>query len=667
MKVLQAKIIRSGIAVGKAWKIEARPEIKKAFGKAAVEEEARLKKALEQLKKEMTAEAAASDKYARDILEAQMDMLDDAAYQESLQKALFENKYTAEYAAVASGEQLAAEFEALENEYLRTRAEDVRQVAARLACTLLGVKADCRLTEPVVLLAEEFTPAQLAALDKAMVLGIVARRGSLTSHTAILATNYGLPYLADVNLDEVESGAPVVLDGENGYLILEPDEASRTWAEQKVEEEKALLLNAPKDTKMKVYANISSLEDLEQALEKKADGIGLFRTEFLFMNRAAAPDEAEQLEVYRTAVEKMQGKEVIIRTIDAGTDKPVQYLHMPKEENPALGLRGVRVSLKETEMFRVQLRALLQAAVYGDLGVMFPMITSVKEIAAIKEQVQLAEAELKQAGKAYKLPKLGVMIETPAAALVSEELAQHIDFFSIGTNDLTQYTLALDRQAKGLDEYYEPHHEAIFKLIEATVKGAHTHGASVGLCGELGSDEKALPRLVELGLDEVSVGSAVIPKCRSLIAKAETELEAEPKLEEPLEEAAAEEAEISAPADGKLIAMADIPDETFAQGILGPCFAVEPLNGQICAPLSGTVINVAATKHAVIVRADSGTEVLVHIGIDTVKLGGEPFKVMVKEGQRVAKGELLVEADLEAIKAAGCSTITPVILCNIAN
>jgi len=663
MKVLQAKTLRSGIALGKAFKIAAKPEVQKALNKDAAAEAKRLAAAVAQLKNDMTKEAKASDKFAKDILEAQMDMLEDSAYQDALKKAVAEDKFTAEYAAVACGDKLASKFEALDNEYLRTRAEDVRQVAARLAAILLGVKTEMKLKEPVILFAEEFTPAQLAALDKSMVLGIVAHKGSPTSHTAILATNYDLPYLTDVNLNEVKNGVAVVLDGENGCLILEPDEASKAWAKKKVEEEKALLANAPMDTKMKVYANISTLEDLEKALAQKADGIGLFRTEFLFMNRAAAPDEAEQLAVYRTAVEKMEGKEVIIRTIDAGTDKPVAYLQMPKEENPALGLRGVRVSLKETEMFRVQLRALLQAACYGNLGVMFPMITSNREIEAIKEQVKLAAKELEKAGKKYKLPKLGIMIETPAAALISDELAPNVDFFSIGTNDLTQYTLALDRQAEGLEEYYEPHHEAIFRLIAATVKGAHAHGAVVGLCGELGSNEKALARLVEIGLDEVSVGAAVIPKCRAIIAKAE---EAAPEVEEKAVEAAEAE-EIVAPADGKLIAMENIPDETFAQGILGPCFAVEPLNGNICAPISGTVINVAETKHAVIIRAANGTEVLVHIGIDTVKLGGKPFEVMVKEQQQVAKGDLLVKADLDAIKAGGCSIITPVILCNLAN
>ena len=662
MKILQAKSIRSGIAVGRTLKIADKPEIKKTLIDDTQAEVKKVNEAIEQLKVIMVREASEADKYAKEILKAQMGILEDTAYLEALHKAINEDKLCAEYASVTCGDHLAEDMKNLEDEYMRNRAEDIRQVAVRLASVLTGESTQVKLTQPVILIAKEFTPAQLAVLDKKKVLGLVASKGSPTSHTAILATNYGLPYLTGIDVSEVENDVTSVLDGEKGIFVIEPDEACMTSAMQKIEEEKIRLANAPLNTKMKVYANISNLEDLEEAIAQKADGIGLFRTEFLFMNRNNAPDEMEQLRVYRTAVEKMNGKEVIVRTIDAGTDKPVKYLQMPKEENPALGLRGVRVSLKETEMFRIQLKALLQAACYGNLSVMFPMITSVKEVAMIKEQIKLAEQELQRAGKEYKMPKLGVMVETPASALISEELSKIVDFFSIGTNDLTQYALALDRQAQGLDDYFDPLHEAVFKLIEITVKGAHANGKTVGLCGELGSNEKALPRLVDIGLDEVSVGSAVIRNSRSIIAKAESE--ASPADMSIKKSAKTEAPQIATPADGKLIAMENIPDETFAKGILGPCFAVEPSNGDICAPISGTVINVASTKHAVVISSSDGTEILVHIGIDTVKLAGKPFDVKVKEGQHVEKGDLLVKADLEAIKTAGCSTITPVILCN---
>lgn len=651
MKILQAKAIRGGVAMGRLWQAAPPLEIKRELSEDAQAETGRLLAAMAKLLAVMDEELQAAGPAAKEILAAQRELLTDSAYEEAWHRALSEQHYTAAYGALAAGEELAAEFAAVENEYIRARAEDVRQVARRLAETIAGRETAAMPSEPVILVAEEFTPAQLAAWDKSRLLGLVAAQGSPTSHTAILATNYGLPYLVGVDLAQVENGAQAVLDGEGGRLLVSPEEDSIAWAEARLAEEKALLAEAPRETRMKVYANISSLADLEGAAE--ADGIGLFRTEFLFMNREAAPDEAEQLEIYRTAVEKMGGREVIIRTIDVGTDKKVPYLGLPQEENPQLGLRGVRVSLARPELFRVQLRALLQAAQYGKLGVMFPMITSAKEIRAIKEQVKLAEAELAAEGKGYRRPRLGIMIETPAAAVCSEELAELVDFFSIGSNDLTQYTLALDRQGAGLEDYYEPLHEALFKLIRLTVEGAHARGATVGLCGELGSNEKALPRLVELGLDEVSVGGAMVAKVRRMVAKAEAATR---------EDIPAEAEGIAAPVDGRLIRMEDIPDDTFAQGVLGQCFAVEPESGLICAPVSGTVVTIAETKHAVVVRDAHNRQVLVHIGINTVKLGGGPFRVKVSEGQQVSRGELLIEADLDAIRAAGCSTVTPVVL-----
>lgn len=657
MKILNAKTLRNGTAVGRVFKLIGKTEIKKNISSDIETEENRLHIALIRLKEVMQQEIFSADKTAAGILTAQLDMLSDESYQTAVEQALRQEHYTAEYAAFISGEKLAQEFDTMADEYLRTRAEDVRQVSARLADVILGSSTEKLPDYPVILLAEEFTPAQLSAVDKNKVLGLAAHKGSPTSHTAILATNYGFPYLTELDLSQVESGVMAVIDGENSRLVLEPDEEFLNWAQQKIAEDKEISDSAPSDTCMKVYCNISSLEDLEKALAQNADGIGLFRTEFLFMNRESAPSEAEQLQIYRTAVEKMTGREVIIRTIDIGTDKPVHYLNLPKEENPQLGLRGVRVSLNDPELFRVQLRALLQAASYGDLGIMFPMITSAKEILAIKEQVKLAEAELKEQGKAYKMPKLGIMIETPAAALCSGELAELVDFFSIGTNDLTQYTLALDRQGEGLEYYYEPHHEAVYKLIGATVEGAHAHGITVGLCGELGGNKKALPRLVEMGLDEVSVGAAVIPEARRIIACCEVGQTVKTE-----KEIAEDDNSFASPSDGRLITMEEIPDKTFALGMLGTCFGVEPSSGDICAPVSGTVEIIAETKHAVTICTADGKKVMVHIGIGTVKLEGKPFNVLVKEKQQVKKGDLLVRADLEQIKAGGCSTVTVVVL-----
>lgn len=647
----------------------------------------RLDAAVSELRITMRGESSIADSSARDILNAQLCMLNDFDYQADLHRFIKKNKVSAEHAVISCTADYAKKLATLESEYLRCRAEDLENVGERLIETLTGNSSSIQLTEPRIVVAESFSPAQLAALDKKLVLGLVARKGSATSHTAILANNYDLPYIVDVDVDKITDGSVLIIDGEKSRVVMNPDPFSVAYVKGKMEEKKELPACAFVNTKMKVYANIASLGDLSEAMKNLADGIGLFRTEFLFMNRKTAPNEEEQFEIYRAALEKSQGKEVIIRTIDVGTDKPVDYLGLPKEANPALGIRGARVSITKPELFRVQLRALLRAADYGNLGIMFPMITSVKEVQAIKEQIKLAAQELEKQKKTYKMPKLGIMIETPAAALCSEELGKEVDFFSIGTNDLTQYTLALDRQNQGMDFFYEPRHEAVYKLIAATIQGAHANGIRVGLCGELGADEKALPRLVELGLDEVSVGVASVVKSRGIVAKAEKELKAAEaaaaevsvevvQQDKVLEENKPEESRpeenkpeedladdiIAAPVDGRLLEMRDIPDVSFSKGMLGPCFGVYPDSGQICAPAGGKVMNISPTGHAIVLETAKGQQVLVHIGIDTVELQDKPFKVMVQEGQGVQRGELLVEADLEDIRSAGYSPITIVAL-----
>lgn len=670
MQIIYGKTYRGGIALGKVYRITDTLTVEKEPSLAAEQEKRLFQEGLKALQEIMDSEIQAADAQAKGILEAQKSLLQDSSFSNTAYEVMEKDNFSAEYAALEAGKALSATFDGVEDEYLKARAEDLQQVAKRLVKVLQKEEQTLKLTEPVILVAEEFTPAQLAALDKSMVLGLVAHKGSPTSHTSILATNYGLPYIGGIAPEEINTEEEIILDGDRGCIILEPDESSKEWTRAKLEELLALK-RENLTTKIKVYANVSRPEDLQQAIERHADGIGLYRTEFLFMNRAQAPDEEEQLELYLQALQAMGDKEVIIRTIDAGTDKPLAYLELPQEENPALGLRGVRVSLERPELFRVQLRALLRAAVYGNLGIMVPMITSVKEISALKKQLTIAEEELKAAGQSYKIPKLGIMIETPAAALISEELAKTVDFFSIGTNDLTQYTLALDRQGENLENYYEPHHEAVYKLIALTLQGAHKQGIPVGLCGELGSDLQALDRLVELGLDEISVGLATIPMVRKKIAAAEALLIEKANTADAVSDEKSEENNIvpeeellGAPVAGRLILQQDIPDEAFSKGILGPCFAVEPAEGKICAPISGTIISIAETKHAICIRTNKGTEILVHVGIDTVKLQGKPFKVAVKENQQVLQGDLLLEADLEAIKAAGCSTITPVIICN---
>ena len=658
MEIITGQTVVGGIAVAKLHVAAKREEIVKRNADVKTEL-ARLENTLEAVKADMEADAKTADTKSGEVLSAQLMMLEDDSFVKTVQANINEQKCCAEYAALLAGKSLAEEFKHMDSAYMQARSEDMEQIAQRVIDKLTGFNSKLELSEPVILVAEEFTPAQLAALDKNYVKGLVAHKGNASSHTAILAANYGLPYIFGIEPKQAYNGIGAIIDADNGKLALNPDEEYLALAKEKLETQAVMQSQSRASTKMEVYANISSAEDVEQALAKGADGVGLFRTEFLFMKRTSAPTEEEQYEVYKKVLEAMGDKPVIIRTIDIGTDKPAPYLHLPKEENPALGLRGVRVSLADKDLFSTQLKALLRASCYGNAHVMFPMITSVKEIMAIKEQIKLAEEELKAARVAYKLPKLGIMVETPAAAVWSEELAKHVDFFSIGTNDLTQYTLALDRQAEGMEVYYEPHHEAVLKLIEMTIAGGHKQCIPVGICGQLGGDVAVIPRLVQNGLDEVSVAIASIPKVRHAIIEAEKTIYVP---DNTTIATSADELQLIAPVPGELVPMGDIPDATFAQGILGQCFGVKPSCGQICSPVNGVVMTVAATRHAVSIKADNGQEVLIHIGIDTVQLAGKGFNVQVKAGQRVAVGDALVETDLDTITAAGYNPMVITIL-----
>ena len=656
MKIIEGKAVQGGIAVGSIMKLRERPTVEKRTVSQPEKELERLRDALQRISDDMAKRQRTAAPAAAGILAAQQALLTDESLRRAMEDAIREEKINAEYAAVSCGERLAKEFSEMEDAYLRARAEDVRQVTGAVADALTGFSDAVAPTEPVILAAEAFTPAQLSVMDRSMVLGLAAHTGSPASHTAILAANLGLPYLIRVDIGALKDGAAAVLDGDAGELVLEPDEQTLKSAKERLAKQKRLIETAPAETRMKVYANISSAEDAREAAQMHADGVGLFRTEFLYMNRPSAPDEEEQYHVYRDVLTAMDGKEVIIRTLDAGTDKPVPYLGMPKEENPALGLRGVRVSLWKPDEFRVQLRALLRAARHGNLGVMFPMICGLTEIKAIREQLALAKEELQKRKESYAMPRIGVMIETPAAALVSEALSREVDFFSIGTNDLTQYTLALDRQAEGMEQYYEPHHEAIYALIEMTARAGIKRGIPVGVCGQLGADLKALERFSAMGLTEVSVAPTAIPAVRGRIAEIEAASGTPETPDMP------EDEEIGAPADGVLIPMEQIPDETFAQGLLGQCFGIEPENGAVCAPVSGTVTTIAETCHAIGLHSDGGRDILLHIGIDTVTLKGRGFTPKTAVGAHVKKGETLMEADLSVIREAGLDPMVITVL-----
>lgn len=657
MKNLQGKTASAGIAAGKILLMQKRPDILKQEVNDPQREAQRLRDALYQAESAICAEKENADKAASGILDTHLMLLSDAHVVDTMTGMIGEERCNAEYAAFAGGEKLAKEFEQMDNAYMRARSEDMRHIAQRVTDCLTGYRELVAPPEPVILCAEEFTPALLNRLDKSKVLGLAARKGSLVSHTALLAAGYGLPYLINVDIQEIRDGENAILDTDQNALILSPDEKTLAAAKKKETAWREMLEAQPEKTQMKIYANIASEKDLDAVLKFQADGVGLFRTEFLFMNRDEAPDEEEQFGVYRRVLEKMGGREVIIRTIDAGTDKPIPYLNMPKEENPALGLRGARVSLHYPELFRDQLRALLRAACYGNEGIMFPMIASGKEIDRIREQIEIAAHELDERGEKYALPHIGIMVETPAAAVISETLGAQVDFFSIGTNDLTQYTLALDRLSEGMDDFYDAHHEAVLGLIRMTIDGGHKNGIPVGICGKLGADQELLPLFVKAGLDEVSVPAASIPAVRKRVAE----------LEKEAEEAVAETTDdngICAAADGRLVQMSDIPDPVFAGGVLGACFGIIPDTGLIKAPVSGTVTNVAETGHAICIRTLDGKDVLVHAGIDTVKLNGKGFAPAVKKDDQVTQGQKILSMDLDLVKQAGFSTMVITVLMN---
>ena len=656
--------VNGGFSIGKTVKCRLRDNAAQQMQGDKEAEKKLLKEAVLKASDKLKKAAETADKKAADILSAQLLMLSDEAFFKEAAGYIEKDSLSAADASVKAGEKFAIDMENTGDAYLMERAADYRQAGQMLWDALTGFSDVTELKEDSVLISPEFTPAQLSAMDKTFVKGLCAQKGSASSHTAILAANYGIPYIYGIDVSLIPEGARAVVSGAEGIIYVNPNTEILEKAGNEIKKQEEQEKLSCSDTVMKVYCNISGPGDLLAVKKYQADGIGLFRTEFLYMNRDSAPSEEEQFLVYKEVLSGMEGKEVVIRTADIGTDKPAPYLPIKKEENPQLGLRGVRVSLKFPELFHDQLRALLRAACFGNESVMFPMITSVSEINEIKEHVNRAAEELKANGIPYKMPRLGIMVETPAAALCAEELSEHVDFFSIGTNDLTQYTLALDREAEGLSRYYEPHHSAILSLIEMTVKGAHKNGKTCAICGQLGSDGEVIPAFCRMGLDDVSVAPASVPRVRASVSSAEKELSEEENIRGSEDGSlTAVPEEICSPCDGELIPMAEIPDKTFAEGILGECFGVESCDGKVYAPVSGTVANIAGTCHAISIKSDGGADILIHCGIDTVTLNGEGFSVYVKEGDRVNKGDILLSEDIEFIKGRGLSPMVITVLC----
>lgn len=535
MVVCQGKSVLKGIAIGKIYLYEKQEYVLEQKQVADAEAEvARFEAAKE------TAIGQLDDLYEKALAEAGEEqamifdvhkmMLDDGDYLDAITGLIRSEKVNAEYAVHTTGEQFAAVFASMDDDYMKARSADVKDISGRVIRILAGIgDGSIASEEPVILLADDLTPSETVSLDKSKILAFVTRNGSANSHTAILARSMNIPALVqtDVELLKEYHGMDAVVDGLDGKLYLDPEEAvlaelvqkKEACGRERAELEKLIGLdNVTRDgRKINVYANIGSPEDVDKVLLNDAGGIGLFRSEFLYLGREDYPSEEEQFEIYKEVLSRMEGKKVIIRTLDIGADKQVDYFKLPKEENPAMGYRAIRICLDRIDVFKTQLRAIYRASVYGTAAIMFPMIISVKEILRIKEIVEEVKAELTAAGIEIAPVELGIMVETPAAIMISEELAKEVSFFSIGTNDLTQYTLAIDRQNQSLDTIYDSHHPAVLRMIQMTIENGHKGGAWVGICGELGADTTLTKTFVDMGIDELSVSPTYVLGLRKAI------------------------------------------------------------------------------------------------------------------------------------------------------
>ena len=523
MITCQGKSVFSGVAIGKIFvykKAENTVEKREVADTAAEFErfKAAQAKAITQLQGlyEKTCNDIGEEEAM--IFEMHQQLLEDLDYVEGIQGIIENDKMNAEYAVFVTCEMMANMFIAMNDEYMSGRAVDVRDVSERVISILNGTQVSAEaMPEPVIILAEDLAPSETVQFDKDKLLAFVTQKGSANSHTAILARMMNLPSLVttDIELDMEYNGKLAIVDGFTGKIYIEPDEVimAEMKEKQKRGEERRRMLQTlkglPTVTKsgkhVHLYANIGGVEDVDSVLENDSEGIGLFRSEFLYLGRNDYPSEEEQFEAYKAVASKMGGKKVIIRTLDIGADKQADYFNIAKEENPALGFRAIRICLERVDMFKTQLRAIYRASAYGKISIMFPMIISVSEIVRIKEIVEEVKQELREKDIQFGDVELGIMIETPAAVMISDLLAAEVDFFSIGTNDLTQYTLAIDRQNQALDTFYDAHHEAVLRMIQKTIENAHAHGAWCGICGELGADLELTRRFVKMGIDELSV------------------------------------------------------------------------------------------------------------------------------------------------------------------
>ena len=533
MEEYTGKAIFRGIAIGKVCFYEKGEQMVKRGRIENTEEEiARYERAREKAVQEL---GALYDKALKEvgevnaaIFEVHAMMLDDDDYNDSVKNIITSQKVNAEYAVAATGDNFSKMFSGMEDDYFRARAADVKDISERVVSILTnrdrtGYVGD----EPVIIVAEDLAPSETVQMDKSKLLAFVTEHGSSNSHTAILARTMNIPALIGIPIKKEWNGKLAVVDGYTGTFLVDPDQETLAQMEAKLQadqESARLLLQlkgkesvTPDGKKIRLYANIGSVADVAGALSNDAEGIGLFRSEFLYLEKSDYPTEEEQFQVYRQVAELMAGRKVIIRTLDIGADKQVDYFNLDKEENPALGFRAIRICLTRPEIFKTQLRALFRASAYGNIGIMFPMIISVQEVLKIKEIVAGVKKELDEQGMKYGDVELGIMIETPAAVMMSDELAKEVDFFSIGTNDLTQYTLAMDRQNASLESMYDPHHPAVLRMIRMVIENGHKENCWVGICGELGADTTLTKEFLEMGIDELSVSPSCVLGLRKVI------------------------------------------------------------------------------------------------------------------------------------------------------
>ncbi len=541
MNIYEGKSVFHGIAIGRisVYK-KGEQQVKRVKIKDAEAEIARFEESKAQAVKQLqglydkalceVGEANAA------IFEVHQMMMEDDGYNDSIKNMIRTQEINAEYAVASTGDNFAQMFASMDDDYMKERAADVRDISERIITVLSGTdSAMAAAKEPSIIVAEDLAPSETVQLDKDMVLSFVTVHGSLNSHTAILARTMAIPALVGtpLPLDETTDGKLGIVDGTSGKIYVDPDE--QTLTEMKIKQQKELerkeLLQTLKGRenvtldgkKVMLYANIGNIKDLATVLQNDAGGIGLFRSEFIYLEKDSYPTEEEQFQIYKQAAETMAGKRVIIRTLDIGADKQCSYFEMEQEENPALGCRAIRICLTRPEIFKTQLRALFRASAYGKIAIMYPMITSVKEVKRIQEIVALVKAELTEQGIEFGEPEQGIMIETPAAVMVSDELAKEVDFFSIGTNDLTQYTLAIDRQNTKLDEFYDAYHPAILRMISMVVEHAHRAGIWAGICGELGADQTLTQEFLAMGVDELSVSPGSILPLRKIVLETNVE------------------------------------------------------------------------------------------------------------------------------------------------